>query len=234
MATQAALMTQDTQSAEEGLPDRRAGLMKNRAYHDLKRLILEEIIEPGAFLSERQLAARLNMSKTPIKAALERLEAEGFIGVSPQQGIIVHDLSVKELAEQFEVREVLEPYVARRVAGTLTPEQWQLVERNLEATEQAARAKDAARTLWIDSEYHLMWCQFLGNQEIVLTMQRLRDRIHRAIRRVTSRTPERMLSSYQEHVQIATAILEGKGDLAARLAEEHLAYGRKLLVAPPT
>src|SRR6218665_3441455 len=69
--------------------DRIAGLMKNRAYADIKRLILDETIGPGEFLSERQLAARLQMSKTPIKSALERLEAEGFIGVSPPPRLLI-------------------------------------------------------------------------------------------------------------------------------------------------
>lgn len=220
-------------SREDDRSKRRAGLMKNRAYHALKKLILDETIAPGAFLSERQLAAQLNMSKTPIKAALERLESEGFISVTPQQGIIVHDLSLAELAEHFEVRELLEPYVARRVAGTVSPEQRVRVEQNLAASRAAADALDAATTLWIDSEFHLMWCEFLGNREIMLTMQRLRDRIHRAIRRVTSLNPQRMLGSQLEHEHIAAAIFAGDGELAAKLSEEHLAYGRQLLVAPP-
>ena len=44
------------------------------------------------------------MSKTPVKAALERLESEGFIAVSPQQGIVVRELSVQEIADQYEIR----------------------------------------------------------------------------------------------------------------------------------
>src|ERR1700742_2672191 len=88
-------------------PSRQRRLMKERAYDSLKQLILTETFEPGAFLSERQLAVRLKMSKTPVKAALERLESEGFIAVSPQQGIVVQDLTLEEIADHFEVREAL-------------------------------------------------------------------------------------------------------------------------------
>ena len=56
-------------------------LLKDRAYDELKNLILDETFSPGTFLSERQLAARLGMSKTPIRSALERLEAEAFVAV---------------------------------------------------------------------------------------------------------------------------------------------------------
>lgn len=224
----------DSSSPSQLSSHRLAGLMKNRAYTDLKRLILDETFAVGSLLSERQLAARLKMSKTPIKSALERLEAEGFIGVAPQHGIRVHDLTHSEVGELFEVRELLEPYVARRVAGmTLSPEQIMLVETNLAASERAAEARDSAATTWIDAEFHLLWCQLLGNGEIVQTMQRLRDRIHRAIGRVTVRDPERMPASHREHVEIARAILSGDADRAARCASEHLAYGREFLLKSP-
>jgi len=216
-----------------GPSNRLAGLMKNRAYTDLKRLILDETFAVGSLLSERQLAARLQMSKTPIKSALERLEAEGFIGVAPQHGIRVHDLAPAEIGELFEVRELLEPYVARRVAQMkLTPEQIAMIETNLEASERAAADRDSVSTTWIDAEFHLLWCKFLKNRELVQTMQRLRDRIHRAIGRVTLQNPERMPVSHVEHVEIARAIIAGDADRAAQLAHDHLSFGRDWLLAP--
>src|SRR5262245_11966916 len=84
------------------------GLMKEHAYADLKQRILSGTIAPGSILAERQLAADLGMSKTPVRAALERLEHEGFITVSPQQGILVRDLSIHEIADQYEIRVALE------------------------------------------------------------------------------------------------------------------------------
>src|SRR5213080_3141617 len=69
------------------------GLLKERAYAEIKQRILSGAFAPGTFLSERQLALQLQMSKTPIRAATERLEQEGFLTISPQQGIVVHDLS---------------------------------------------------------------------------------------------------------------------------------------------
>ena len=76
------------------------------------------------------------MSKTPVKAALERLEAEGFISVSPQQGIVVRELSVREIADLYEIRAALESYTLRAVAGRLTADQVARVKANL-----ATRAK---------------------------------------------------------------------------------------------
>ena len=214
------------------LGDKRGELMKDRAYADIKQLILNETVGPGEFLSERQLAARLQMSKTPIKSALERLEAEGFIGVSPQQGIVVHDLSLEEIADQFEIREVLEPYVVRQLAGRLTPPQVERLSVNLRRQEEAARSGDVRTNVWLDAEFHLLWCEFLGNTEILSTMQRLRDRIHRVVTRVSTRKPERMTDGWHEHRQVAEAVLSGDGDLAAERMRHHLTYGKQYLLAP--
>src|SRR5215471_20538734 len=107
--------------------------LKDRAYEKLKLRLLNNDYPPGSFLSERQLAENLGMSKTPVKAALERLEAEGYISVSPQQGIVVRELSVHEIADQYEIRAALESYTLRTLAGKLTPDQVARVRANLQA-----------------------------------------------------------------------------------------------------
>src|SRR6516162_3334378 len=106
--------------------------LKDRAYELIKQRLLNSDYPPGTFLSERQLAENLGMSKTPVKGALERLESEGFITVSPQQGIVVRELSVREIADQYEIRSILESYTLRTIAGHLTPEQIARVRANLE------------------------------------------------------------------------------------------------------
>src|SRR5262245_17306359 len=107
--------------------------LKERAYEQLKRGLLNNDYPPGTFLSERQLAENLGMSKTPVKAALERLESEGFITVSPQQGIVVRELSVHEIADLYEIRAALESYTLRTLAGRLTVDQVAQVRANLKA-----------------------------------------------------------------------------------------------------
>lgn len=205
--------------------------MKEKAYDHLKRLILSETFQPGSFLSERQLAVRLKMSKTPIKSALERLESEGFIAVSPQQGIVVQDLTLDEIADHFEIREALETFVVRRLAGRMTEEQIARMRMNLEAQKALVERLDGPASLQLDSEFHSLWCQFLGNREIIAAMGRLRDRLYRIISRVNARNPSRMHEGYEEHVRIADAVFAGDGDLAVRLVEEHLHSGKLCLLS---
>ena len=72
--------------------------LKHRAYAALKSRILSGALSPGELLSERLLAQDLKMSKTPVHAALERLEGEGLVTVTAQQGIIVRAISPEEIA----------------------------------------------------------------------------------------------------------------------------------------
>jgi DNA-binding GntR family transcriptional regulator len=218
-------------STQKAAPSRQRRLMKDRAYDSLKRLILSETFEPGMFLSERQLVSRLKMSKTPIKSGLERLESEGFIGISPQQGIVVLDLTLDEIDDHFETREALETYVVGRLAGRLTAEQVSRVRENLAAQKVTVENLDDPANRLLDSEFHLLWCRFLGNREIIAVMERLRDRIHRIVSRVNARNLSRMHEGLEEHVRIAEAVIAGDASLAARSVVEHLKSGKLCLLS---
>ncbi|HMO83767.1 MAG TPA: GntR family transcriptional regulator, partial [Lacipirellulaceae bacterium] len=91
--------------------------MRNEAYLKIKHMILSGESAPGSSLSERQLADRLEMSKTPIRMALERLDSEGLVAISPQQGVFVRELSIHEILDLFEIRLVLETYTVRALTG---------------------------------------------------------------------------------------------------------------------
>jgi DNA-binding GntR family transcriptional regulator len=207
-------------------------LMKERAYTEIKRGILRGEFPPGAFLAERQLAEQLGMSKTPVRAALERLALEGFIAISPQQGIIIRDLTVDEIADHYEIRTALETYVLRTLAGRLTPAQVEQLEANLRAQEDLSESDKESRAVDLDTAFHTLFCEFLGNQEILRVMAQLREKIHRVIRKVFQLRADRFHTSYAEHRAIADAVLRADAALAARLIEDHLEYGKQCLLSP--
>jgi DNA-binding GntR family transcriptional regulator len=208
------------------------GLMKDQAYEQIKRAILFDDFPPGTFLSERQLAEKLRMSKTPVKAALERLELEGFITVSPQQGIVVRNLTVEEIADIYETRAVLEAYTLRSTAGRLTAEQEAKLRANLRAQESLLGTGKIHEGMALDTGFHLLFVEFLNNQEIGRVMRQLREKMQRVILKVFQLNPTRLDSSYAEHLAIAEAVLAGKGDKAAALIEGHLERGKRLILSP--
>ncbi len=214
---------------------RRPPALRAHAYAELKGLIVRGDLSPGSFLSERQLSARFGMSKTPIRNALERLEAEGFVIISPQQGVVVREISVREIADQFQLRLALEGFVLRSIAGKLSPEETRRLREHLRLQERAARGGDVVRTVELDTEFHMLFCSFLGNEEILRVMQSLRDRVFHVILRVFRQNgPARLASNLEEHRGIAAAAIDGDAERAVARLRDHLEYGKRSLVAPGT
>jgi DNA-binding GntR family transcriptional regulator len=200
-------------------------LLKDRAYDLIKHRLLSNQYPPGSFLSERQLADNLGMSKTPVKVALERLESEGFISVSPQQGIVVRELSIREVIDLYEIRSALEAYA-------LTPEQIRRVHTNLEAQEAHRGSGDVTAEVELDATFHFQFIEFLGNGEIARVMTQLREKVQRVVRQVFLRLPSRFDSSTDEHRAIAVAVIDGKGREAVDLLRDHLELGKQLILSP--
>ncbi len=206
-------------------------LLKDRAYERLKDKIVRGEFEPGRFLSERRLAAELAMSKTPVRSAIERLESEGLVRVSPQQGIVVAEVSLSEIIDLFEVRTALESFVVLQLAGTLTPERLRQLHENLDRQVEAAESGDVVENMRLDTGYHFLLCEFQGNREITRVMWRMRDRLGRIIIGVLRQRPQRMLESVEEHRAVVEAIAEGRGVEAADAMRSHLAWGQRFLTS---
>lgn len=206
--------------------------LQSRAYHELRRLIVKGEFPPGTFLSERQLAVQFGMSKTPIHVALERLEAEGFVTISAQQGIVVRGMSVEDILDHYELREAIESWVVRRVAGRLSAADQTRLRENIAQQETALADGDLRTLMKLDEELHYLLCSFLNNREIMTTMERLRDKIHLVINRVTDTDRARPAESVVEHLGIVEAVIAGQGALAADLVTAHLEEGKRRLLNP--
>ncbi|MDA1191447.1 MAG: GntR family transcriptional regulator [Candidatus Poribacteria bacterium] len=222
-------MIGDHVSAESSARSR--SLLKDRAYSELKDLILREVFPPGSFLSKRRLAERLEMSRTPIQSALERLEAEGFVTISPQQGVVVREFSVHEIVDLFELREALEPFVMRKLASRLTDDHVAALRSNLEKQEVAAQQDDIVASTKFDADFHLLMCEFLDNREILRVMRQQHDKLYRVALRVMSGSSGRAKQSFDEHKAIADALIAGDGGLAAATMLKHLEFGKSFLVS---
>ncbi len=205
-------------------------LLKERAYDELKQRILNEEYAPGSFLAERRLAEELGMSKTPVKAALERLELEGFVVVSPQQGIVVREFSVHEIADLYEIRSALESFTLRCVAGRLNGEQIERLEANLAAFLATSHTGDVASAVALDAEFHFLFAHYLDNHEILRVMENLRQKMHRTITRVFHLYPGRIEASHAEHRAIVDVIVSGDRHRAGELIEQHLQKGKHLIL----
>ncbi|MEQ1825735.1 MAG: GntR family transcriptional regulator [Pirellula sp.] len=224
----------DGESAEK-TPERlfqNRSLLKERAFDEIKKKIMDEEFPPGSFLAERKLAIMLGMSKTPVKSALERLEMEGFVTISPQQCILVREIPVDEIADQYEIRTALETHIVRGLAKRISQPQVTELRNSLALQRESAESSNVSDWVDRDASFHLLLAEQYGNQAIYRTMLDLKNRMHRIIARVFRVQPLRSRQSLDEHQAIADAIISGKSDDAARLVTIHLQQGRDLVLAP--
>jgi len=206
-------------------------LMKERAYEHIKQLILDGTCPPGTFLSERELCATLQMSKTPIRAALERLAEQDFVTIAPQRGVIVKDFAPRDIADHFDLRIALEMFIARELVGALSDEQKQDLEANLSRQREQVTGKiDIEGWQRSDAEFHLMLAHFLGNAQIEWVMARQRDKLSRVVEQIALRDAAVPPLSHAEHAGIYEALRDGDRELAMHRVEQHLTNGKRFLL----
>lgn len=90
--------------------------LKEKAYQELKKLIISGELTHNEVITERALAQRLQMSRTPIRSAVEKLEADGLIVNTPNKGIFIIEVSLNKVVDFFDFRMAIESYVVRKIS----------------------------------------------------------------------------------------------------------------------
>jgi DNA-binding GntR family transcriptional regulator len=102
--------------------------LRQRAYERIKKKIVSLELSPGSVIDEAVLQAELDLGRTPIREALQRLSLEKLVVIVPRRGMFVADIGVMDLQRLFEVRVVLECMAARLAAQRGTEQHWQRME----------------------------------------------------------------------------------------------------------
>lgn len=205
--------------------------LKEQAYQQLRTLILSGEIQSGAQLTENYLVELLQMSRTPIRSALERLTAEGLLNYAPNKGLSLNEPSLQRVVDFFDVRIALEGHIVKKLATRAWQEQdiaW--FRSNLAEQEAAMRVHDYAAFSLKDSEFHRQLAILYDNHEIILWMDNLQDKLFQIPLKILRKDHQRIQQAYQEHVQLVEAMLSGASDKALALMVEHLEHGARILV----
>src|SRR5262249_59081905 len=123
-------------------------------------------------------------------------------------------------------RLALETYTLRAIAGRLTREQVAALRANLAAQKRLRGSGNVEEMTALDSAFHRLFAEFLGNQEVLRVMGQLRDKMQRVITKVFRLNPGRIDTSYEEHLALAEAGLAGEGARAAPLLAAPPARGK--------
>lgn len=194
-----------------------------RAYRHLRDAILEGGFAPGQMLGESGLAEQLGMSRTPVRAALVRLQEERWVTIYPKRGAQVNGLSDRDIAEIADARYLLESAAVQRATTATIEDLLPRLEASFDAQEAALAGGDLPLFIDHTTRFHRMFVEAGGSAVLLEMSDRLADRRRFMLFRQGERLIERRSAMLAEHRALIDALRSGD---VARFAESLRAHLR--------
>ncbi|WP_199430448.1 GntR family transcriptional regulator [Qaidamihabitans albus] len=197
---------------------------------ELRLAIVNGELVPGGLYSVHDLAARLGVSRTPVREALIQLSERGMVRFERNRGIRIMRTSLHDLEEVFAIRLLLEVPAAFRATGHGAPGWVRELGRHLEAMRRAAAKHDEARFMAADRRFHEAINEASGNLRLARYIDSLRDMV--LLRGTSTVDRSRGLADIlAEHEEIFAFIEAGKAGDAAEAMRAHLVHTAQLLLS---
>jgi DNA-binding GntR family transcriptional regulator len=189
-------------------------------YQSIKRDIFDFRLLPGDRFTEGQVAASLNVSRTPVREGLQRLEKEGYLHVHFRAGWSVRDLDFQKFDDLYDLRIILESAAVRQLCDRAERPQLDHL-RSIWLVPVEERSTDREEMAQLDESFHTSLVDAAGNPEVLRCHRDVTERI-RILRRLDFTETDRITATYQEHGQILRAILRRRADQATLLLRAHI------------
>lgn len=189
-----------------------------QAYELIKAKIISLEYKPNTIISETALLRDLDMSRTPVRESLIKLEHEHFVKILPKRGILVLPLSLADVNMIFDTRLLIEPFCLKAYYKYIPLEELnQLYQKIL-----SFDASDTGNFYQLDDRIHHLIATSGPNSYLNTTFQHACDQYNRIRVLVSPNISERYQTAMKEHIDILNAILEGNVDSASQLLVNHL------------
>jgi DNA-binding GntR family transcriptional regulator len=197
------------------------GLIRDYVHDTLKKNIMELKLEPGRFISEKEVVEMLQVSRTPIREAFVKLSQEELIETIPQKGSFISLIDMELVEESRFVRETLETAIVRQACEMLNSEQVLQLQNLISLQELCVEEKNFERLFELDEEFHKTIIIGCGKTRTWALLQQLSTHYNRIrfLRLAVNYDWQIIIS---EHQAIVRAIKEKNPDLAEKIMREHL------------
>ena len=195
--------------------------LRELVFESLREAIISGKLAAGERLMEIQMAEEMGVSRTPVREAIRKLELEGLVVMIPRKGAYIAGLSLKDIADVFEIRSALEGLAAELAAERITDNELEDLERHLVKISEESETGDLDKVVATDTDFHSLIYKASRNQRLSQIINNLREQIQR-FRTTSLSYPGRMKAAVEEHRKIVEALSMRDGELARRLAFEHI------------
>jgi DNA-binding GntR family transcriptional regulator len=199
------------------------------AYKAIKTKIIEGILFPLSDISEDDLVQELQISRTPVREAIQQLCKEGFVYIYPRKGTIVTEVTQDLIQEIYHMRELNEPFLSQQ-ACTLIPEKWLLEKKKAFESPPANLNGEKLRRYFIahDMDLHSNLLNYCRNRFLQNIMCVVYDHNHRIRIKVSNPKGNVVDKSIEEHIAILDAFLAHDRKKIEQMAIEHIRNSREI------
>ena len=195
--------------------------VNQQIYRYLRKDIVTCVIQPGSLLSEKEVSARFNVSRQPVREAFIKLAEAGLVQVLPQRGTFVRKISARRVADGRFIREAVEVSVVRRAALEIEPVALMALEHNLQLQKMAADRHDSQAFLSLDDEFHRLIAESINCLLAWETVENIKAAMDR-VRFLTLSEVSPPDSLIEQHEEILSALKNHDADAAEAAMRRHL------------
>lgn len=206
--------------------------LSDKAYFYLRDLIVSGEVKGGELLTEKKIGEKLNMSRTPVKRALTRLEQEGYVKSVDGVGNIVRELSVKDLADIYELRIALEKIAIKSSINNISDLEICSLEKDLKDILEKKQNLESISSEYLtrkDEEIHMLILANSTNDYIKGLYSNIKSQIDRYQQEAYTLT-DTTVESTEYHLEILDAIKRKNLEETVKILEDHLKWSYDVLV----
>lgn len=203
--------------------------IRDIVYECLRNKIVEGKIKPGERIIEKDYAELMNISRTPVREALRKLETEGFVQCIPRKGALVSEFSIKDILEIYAIRQALEELAIKSCIQNITEKEINKLVQLTEEMDFCDKKGDIETVFAVCKKFNdtiLTASKMPRLKNLIDTLQEHLEKF----RRITMAKSERRKDAIQEHKEILKAIIDKDEEKAEKLIGEHLEASKNVFL----
>jgi DNA-binding GntR family transcriptional regulator len=198
-------------------------------FEGLRIAIIKGIIPVGERINESVYAEKMNISRTPVREALRRIQEEGLVEYVPHYGVVVKKITIEDAVEIYQIRKALDILATQNAMKIMTEEQFDEMKALLEKTDEADARGDYKEVIELSRQFNDMIYEFCRMPRLDVIVKKLRQYLMR-FRDISLTENDRRRKALDEHWLLYQNMRQKNYEQVAIITSEHLDYSEKFIL----